>query len=287
VTHVQCQRCQRPTGDQSYVCEACVAPVVEALLTVPGLVDELPAAIWRQTRYGSGGVGGWQEPWDQRAQDAHDAVTNALTTVARDVAETRGMYGPSPMTPMRGPTCRTGWGCAHRTCHIITASQPEHPGASAARWLAGQVGWLRHRPDAGTVLEELRAAVGQLRRVVDRPPDRQIVGVCECGEHLYGVPGRPVARCRGCGRDYDVESSRAGLRAYAEGLLLTAAEIATLALTTGLTASRDRTRNLVNQWATRSVIVARGIRGGEPVYRTGEVLARLAVVSANHEAKGA
>ncbi len=149
MTHVQCQRCDRPTGDQSIVCEACARPVAELLASVPSLVDELPAAMWRQTRYGSGGVGGWQEPWDQRARDVHDAVTDALTTMARDVAETRGLDGPEPPAVPHGPTCRTAWvddGCRHATCRAVVRPV-EHPAALAALWLADQVDELRMHPD--------------------------------------------------------------------------------------------------------------------------------------------
>lgn len=274
-----CDRCARPLVDQAYVCGPCSVPIVDLLLDVPGLVDELPAAMWRQTRYGSGGIGGWQEPWDQRAQDAHDAVTNALVTVARDIAETRGLAGPEPLPVMVGPGCRTALvidrGCRHTSCATIRDRRPEPSASTAARWLAGQVDWIRHRADGLATLDELRAAVGQLRRVVDRPPDREVVGRCLCGEYLYAVVGRPLVTCRSCGESYDVATARAALRRSVDQMLLTAAEIATIAAQVGVTANREGARKLINVWAGRRVITARGDYCGQPTYRTGEVLERL------------
>ena len=62
-----CARCARPVPDTAYTCRRCTRPVAEQLRQVPALVDELPAARWRQTRIGAGGTGDWSEPWDQRA----------------------------------------------------------------------------------------------------------------------------------------------------------------------------------------------------------------------------
>ncbi len=282
MTHVQCQRCQRPTGDQSYVCEACAAPVVEALLTVPGLVDELPAAIWRQTRYGSGGVGGWQEPWDQRAQDAHDAVTNALTTVARDLDETGGYASLTQPRPPLGPTCRTAWvpdGCQHETCWAIVRPV-EHPAALAALWLADQVDELRKHPDGPGTLRELEAAVRQLRRVVDRPRDRWWAGPCSaelvdergrryCGVDLYAVPGAQTITCRACTAEYDAVTRRDELLRHARKALAHA-ELVARALTA---LERPVTSSQIRGWAHRGRIIDHGVdQAGRPLYRVADVL---------------
>lgn len=97
MTHNQCERCSRPIQDTAYCCTACAAAVAELLAAVPSLAAELEPARYRLTRYGSGGIGGWQEPWDDRVREVEQAVTNTLTTIARDVAETRGIPLPEPL----------------------------------------------------------------------------------------------------------------------------------------------------------------------------------------------
>lgn len=258
-----CERCTRPLTDTAYVCTPCVRPVAEDLASVPSLAEELPAARWRQTRYGSGGLGGWQEPWDDRAREVEQAVTNTLTTVARDVAETRGLTVPD--------------------------AGREQPMVVAARWLVGQLDWVRHQQGAVDTLEELRGAVRALRRVVDRPADSWWAGPCnadapaveavdgstdavgtvECGADLYGAPGALSIRCRTCGAQYEAAARRDWLLAAAEDVLGHAELIARALVRMDL----DITAATVRGYARHGRIVAHGVNAaGDPTYRVGDVL---------------
>lgn len=252
----QCERCKRPVADMSYVCSGCVRPVAEDLASVPSLAEELPAARWRQTRYGSGGLGGWQEPWDDRAREVEHAVTNTLTTVARDVAETRGLELPD--------------------------AGREQPMVVAARWLGGQLDWIRHQQHAMRVLNELRDAVKALRRAVDRPGDVWYAGPCSgfvtdeysgqqryCGVDLYPPTGAEIIVCRQCGATYDRHTRLGELLVHVEDTLAHAEWIARALAGWG----HAITAATVRGYARHGRIVAHGTnQAGDPTYRVGDVL---------------
>jgi hypothetical protein len=119
--------------------------------------------------------------------------------------------------------------------------------------------------------------------VVDRPADREVAGQCACGEYLYAVRGADFVTCSACGTSYDVAQIRELLSRHAEQMLLTAAEIASLAVHTGLTTNRERVRKLINVWSSRGIVVPRGDHVGQPTYRTGEVMTRLQASLAQRE----
>jgi hypothetical protein len=177
--------------------------------------------------------------WD--AADAAWGIWNTITTWARHCAEERGL--------------------------TITGT--------VASWLIGQVEWLRHRPEAPQAFDELHDAIRRLRRVVDQPPPRMFAGHCPCGTSLYGIAGAPAVTCRSCGTTYDTEAQRGMLIDAAREQLFTAAELATLAVRAGYADDYQRTRNLINQWATRGLLVAHGTWDGQPTYPFAETMPRL------------
>jgi hypothetical protein len=125
------------------------------------------------------------------------------------------------------------------------------------------------------------AAARVLRGVVDGPADRQLVGACTCGTALDARPGARTIACPDCGARWDVAESRDILLRHVDGMLLTAAEIAGLAVVQDPERKRDKVRKLINMWTARG-----GAKGGldprgrtadgDPTYQVGEVLARLA-----------
>jgi hypothetical protein len=144
-----------------------------------------------------------------------------------------------------------------------------------ARWLAGQLDWLRHRPEAEAAFDEIGDACRVLVRVVDRPAERIIVGQCGCTEYLYAVRGREYVTCAGCGTTYDVEAARDLLRESLDQRLCTAAEIALLARYLGIKGEREAVRHKIVVWASRGLVTAHSNLHGEPAYRFGDVAARL------------
>ena len=264
-----CGCCGGPIHDQSYVCPACGKRLRRRLELVVRIAGEAAVTVAKlDAMNAAGGVDDDPEPWDKNpnalyptelpydpgAAAAHDGAVNELVTTARHVSEERGIALPTVRLAR----------CQHHSClqryrgELIgprCAGEPvEHPTAVVARWLVGQLEWIRHRPEAVELVDRLHAACSTIERVVDADPDRLVVGQCPCGEYLYGVRGRAEVTCRGCGERYDVETSRDLLRAWLDDSRFSAAEIATLAAYLGIASSRTRVRKLINQWHRRGVI---------------------------------
>ena len=263
-----CPQCARPIHDTAYICTACAGALQDALgdvVKVAGDITLTVARLDRVQRHGGTPVEMGDDGWHRgkgalfptplivnlSAARSHDAAAGELTTWARHVVEERG--------------ARPG---------------PGHPLAACALFLAGQVDWLRHQPEAGEAFTALTAACRTIVSIVDRPADRTVVGRCPCGTYLYARQGADNVACTGCGTSYDVASSRDDLRRELEDRLMTAGQIATMAAHLGLTNSRETTRKLINKWAERSRIVAHGRIDGDPTYLFGEVLTRLLAVAA-------
>lgn len=276
MTQPRCDRCTRPIHDQAYVCSTCAGHYRADLTSVPSLAAELEPARYRQTRYGTGGLGGWQEPWDDRVREVEQQVTNTLTTVARDVAETRGLGLPGP-------------------------ERGEHQLATVAWWLVDQVEWLRHQRDALQTFDEIRSAVRALRRVVDRPADSWWAGPCnelvtdvadedtrtvgtECGADLYAPTGAETIRCRSCGASYDASARRDWLLGEAQDVLGHAEMVAGALVRYGL----DITSATVRGYARHNRVVHHGHDGlGRPLYRVGDVIEVYRDIAAREAARQA
>ncbi len=246
-----CALCGRPVVDMSYLCDREGDRLRLELERVALVAGEAMTTIAKQARIGNGGRRTDPEvplPVNLAAAADHDAAVNTLTTWARHVHEESGR----PLPEVDG-----------------------HPLAGLAAWLADQLDWLRHRPEAEEAFDEIGDACRVLVRVVDRPAERIIVGQCGCGEYLYAVRGREYVTCSGCGTTYDVEAARDLLRESLDQRLCTAAEIALLAAYLGLAGKRDAIRNKITVWAGRGLVVRHSEIRGEPAYVFGEVVARL------------
>lgn len=131
-----------------------------------------------------------------------------------------------------GPTCRQ---CDHRSCRNIRSTRtPADTIAGMARFLHSQTTLIRTAEWGDSCVEEIRAAVWQARRAVDRPAERIYAGPCPaCEAAVYGIAGRDKAWCRteGCEGVVDDPQARreAAVReavAAAPGKTVTAAEAA-------------------------------------------------------------
>ncbi len=161
-----------------------------------------------------------------------------------------------------------------------------NPIADAARYLAANIHVLRGLPEAGEAFADLDRACRDLERLVDRPADRELVGMCDCGKVLYAVRGRGVVRCpeRTCELTWDVAESRDILRKHLGDRLVTLPEAARLAAYLDSDRTQDNIRKLLA--ARLSQLGQHGDIHGEPAYRFGDVVALLATVprrTRNHE----
>lgn len=255
MTDALCSVCGRPVADQAYLCQRDAEWLARDLGDVPALEVDLEVTLTRQDRIGDRSGGAVRRaveplPFSPVASEAGWVLANTLSTWARHVAEERGVPGP------------------HGS-----------PAASiAARWLLGHVEWLRHRPEAAEALDEIRAAVGGVRIVIDARAPRWYAGPCgaldqetgeECVTDLYALPGAAEVRCPVCGAVFDAPARREWLLAAADDTLAHAELIGRAAAALGV----QITPADVRYYAGSGQVVAHGVsRSGGPLYRFGDVL---------------
>jgi hypothetical protein len=136
-------------------------------------------------------------------------------------------------------------------------------------YLAANVDWLMHRPDAADALDELHAALDQLRDVVDTAPDLWYAGPCNvCGRDLYCKPEAAEVECRQCGLVYPMTDRRAWLLAHVDDQLARTVDVARALSGFGY----DVTRHRIATWRDRGKIEPAGVdEQGRSLYRVGDV----------------
>lgn len=108
MTATTCAVCEsRPTPD-GYACTGCASKAAGHLAAIVELAPDaraVAAGLVRRGRGGAGGKPGSRPPLNDGATDVVWAVENALTTLARDIAETRGVTldGNGPRSALRAP----------------------------------------------------------------------------------------------------------------------------------------------------------------------------------------
>lgn len=154
-----CVRCGRPCPD-AYVCPACSYRAGDQLHTIADMADAArDVATRRAVRdVTAGGAFESRLPLDLTATAKLDAVQNALTTRARDIAATRGMAVPD--------------------------AGRRDPVAVAALFLAGHVEWMRHawdgsEPYAQAAFAEIDACARVVAGIARGPADWEYYGKCE------------------------------------------------------------------------------------------------------------
>lgn len=92
-----CSVCEkRPTPD-GYACSGCASRAAGHLAAIAELASDarlVAAGLVRRGGGGSTGRPGPQSPGDDGAMDVLHEVQNLITTLARDIAETRGVSYP-------------------------------------------------------------------------------------------------------------------------------------------------------------------------------------------------
>src|SRR6202008_2611179 len=204
-----CAICGREQADMAYACSTCAGKARRWLGTSADLAG--PARDVAHGQRGRGLTVGAPSsearlPFNISATSRIDAVTNAITGWAR-----------------------VGWD--HR------GGQPDLTGdplEAAARYLAGEVEWLRHQQFAEEAFDVIDRCARVLAAIADRPAERRYAGPCACGPDLYARPGSDVARCRMCGTDHQVAERLEWMRGQIEDRLARPVEIAGVLLRLGV-----------------------------------------------------
>jgi hypothetical protein len=280
VTAPTCIACERPTPD-GFACVACTDRARRQLAEIAELAPPARLVAAGLVRRGGGGSSGKPEsrsPGNDDAMDALDVVQNTITTIARDIAETRGVQIVSAAS--------------------VGARVPD-PLVEAAKWLTHQLEWVRHAMDdqggpyAGPVLAEIAECASRMRAIVNGPADRKYLGPCGverpyqlppepvilieiCEGDVYGYPGAASGTCRECGAKHDQGERRAWIGDITRERAYRAAHIAD--------AHRINV-NTIRSWALRGRLLAHDEdEQGRPLYLLGDVLDLAAADAEKREA---
>lgn len=255
----QCVRCGAPAGD-AFVCRRESRELAQALLVAAGHAEDAEAVITGQVRYGSGGGNSGEDPLPGNLGAAARlaVIGKTIGGWTGHVLDAAGMELPR-WRRLAGPPCRDGVRCPHDSCHAVRRQFPFGGTGTAALWLAGEVDRLRRLPAAGEAFRDLHRACDDLARLVDRPAERDLVGMCDCGTTLYAPHGRTVVQCplKTCKLIWDVERSRDILRRALGDRLVTAAEGAKLASFWDERSSRQILA-LIGAWVRHGLVVSHG-----------------------------
>lgn len=244
--------CEYPTGQDAFVCKICVQQLSRDLGDVPALIDDLHITLSRQDVLGAGSGRRAAEtglPWKDAASEALWVLINTVLSWTRELQDPDA--APFPDAPIK-----------------------------AARWLLNNARHASTHPDAGKLVDEIAAAVGQAYTVIDRPPDLLLAGQCGvdgCEEYLYARPDAQATTCRACEHLHQVEERRALLMAYASEMQLPASLcLSWIKLLMGKTIPRGTWDRWVHygrnpQEGRRGVGAAAVDHSGNPLYRFGDV----------------
>lgn len=232
------QPCQSCSGRATvYLCSTCVGQLralLNSLVTGPvvtarpdgspvrssGLLEDLADVILRRTKLGDGSGGGHRKRGDdnpglyepdtengKRTRQAEavmllDAINNGLSTIVRDLCESRGIGVWRPLRTVErdfiGPLM-PGW---RRLPVGYVASSLDR-----ASWLAANVGAIACDEAAGQWHGEIAGYVRRIELCIDRPLRRRWLGPCPtwdeqvrkaCGTDLYAREDAIEVYCRKC-----------------------------------------------------------------------------------------
>jgi hypothetical protein len=254
-----CPICDAPQV-HGLTCHACTTRLEQEIGDVPAIVNELDVTLSRQARIGAGGKAGSpaHERWaySPGASAALDDLTNTLTTWARDLDPTADGKG--------------------------------HPASVAARVLLSRINDVRAHDAAAELDDEIREAIRQARRAVDRPADRQFVGPClhdeagvVCEQDLYAQPGAEFVRCKVCGTDHDVADRRVWLLGQAGDMLFTVREAAQMV---GSFGGRNVAESTIRGYVSKGLLGYHGKLRGSSAIKLAELL--TVIVSEAAKPKG-
>ena len=282
--------------DHETICRGCARLTETRLRAIPELLDELDTSL---ARIGST----WTEPGGIRGRASggckpgcdHDADSSScvagvsidvnllaseaamqLATVLYGWARVWDEETPIPTDDgIEGPMCRIAGVCEHRSCLRILGARQALPRRRVrdrmlsttrrqAILLSGQP--LAGRAWAPDLAAEIRDAVRQAERAIDRAPDVTLAGTCACGMVLYAQAGAKRVTCRWCSASYDYDGSRAAMLAelpQAYEHLLPKPEIAQLV---GIPVGT------LHRWSSEGRIKAEDVNEkGQPLYLLGPI----------------
>lgn len=241
----QCDSCTCPVADGANLCKNCADALCYDLRRVKTIMADLDITRSRQDVISdrNARVSGTRErPLGYRpaACEATDLMHLTLAFWARTIAHSLG-------ATVRGGTT-----------------------VGLALWLARHRETIRHHDGAADLLNQVRAAIGNARDVIDRPPERVYSGRCGCGADLYARERAHQVACNNCKTVHSVKARRNAMLDAVREHFATAAEIAA---GIGELHGQQINRKTINKWNSRDRLEVRGYSiEGYPLFRIGDVL---------------
>lgn len=251
--------CAKP-ADGWYVCQQCADTFTNEILGEIGwILDDMDLVISQQVRYAHKYGGKSAEtplPINLNAADQRGKLLTELDTSSRLIADANQI-------------------------------EPDYiDGKTAASWLTYRISMIRLHPAGGEIIDGITREFAGALWLCDRPKQKQYLGDCkdhertddlpECPGSIYGIDGKPEARCDVCGSCWDADEMRTWLIAALEDRIMTAAEIAHMSTYLGLDMPREQVRKQVNKWNQRGSITPHATINDSPHFRFGDVLDLLA-----------
>lgn len=145
-----------------------------------------------------------------------------------------------------------------------------------AGWLQARMYRLATHSAAGDIHAEITSSMAHIRRLNDRPAEREFVGICDidgCPGWLYAYDGATTVTCRECDAQHPVADSRERLQDKLADRLMTVREIVGFATHYGI--ERKRASKLLGSWIERGQLVPSSTVEGESLFPFGSTLKRL------------
>jgi hypothetical protein len=181
-----CGNCPTITGDGMHLCAGCTEHLETDLAEVDSTIEDLWATTARMD-VGSGSVG----------KSGHSAPSEPINFHAMETGRTLAVI-------------LTGWASA--------LGYPEPHPVKASSVLLTRIREVRAMDWAPVLKQELRDALNDCRRAMDRAADKITLGKCQtviegerCPDTVTAIAGAHTGRCRTCGETVDVGVYQQGL----------------------------------------------------------------------------
>lgn len=244
--------CGEPTQDVMLLCRGCTGRLETVLGSVGAIIGHANVTLGRRAVMGARNDGGRSDdrpiPLHAGMYEAKLLLEAQLVGWTRDLAERHG-----------------------------EKALPAPDMASIASWLLARIWRIASHPAAGDIYDEITSSVAHVERLIDRPAEREFVGVCDvehCPGWLYAIAGSASVSCEECGTMHPVAESRERLMDKLADRLMTQREIAGMATHHGI--NRRRAMKLMGSWVERGRLTpSSSTPDGEPLYAFGSTLKML------------
>ena len=259
-----CAVCERPTGDDTTICDRCATHLQTQLRQVPAVAADIlttrtgqraaPTTLNRKSadrplpiRPDAG------RGLDERRNRMETAIVRSADAIARasgraldtELANREARHAAAEARADRNPD------------PAALTAEPIERYEVAAMWIAARPKDLRRHPDAARMYAAITDTIAAARAATDDHRPTAYKGPCpQCGTALYTHPGAPKARCPRCRAEHNAGQLDAENLERARDTLVTIPEAVRLLADLG----QPIPRSTIYAWRAQRRIVGRGFR---------------------------